>query len=107
MARGEDIGHNHFMRYYGWAPDRKLNPQYKGIPDIEKVGVIVEHQRPDNGADCASAVTFDIPEVHRVKGFRGPFWTVVSWEPLTLDPSLLCRACQDHGHIREGLWVPS
>ena len=32
-------------------------------------------------------------------------WDVVSREPLTLSPSLLCRACGDHGFIREGKWV--
>lgn len=33
-------------------------------------------------------------------------WLVVSEEPLTLTPSLLCRTCGHHGHIRAGKWVP-
>lgn len=32
-------------------------------------------------------------------------WTVESEEPLTLSPSIVCRACGDHGHIRDGKWV--
>lgn len=32
-------------------------------------------------------------------------WTVESWEPLTLSPSLLCTACSNHGWIRSGRWV--
>lgn len=33
-------------------------------------------------------------------------WTVVSIDPLTLSPSLLCRQCGHHGHIINGRWVP-
>ena len=32
-------------------------------------------------------------------------WDVVSLEPLTLSPSLLCTACGHHGWIRNGQWV--
>lgn len=32
-------------------------------------------------------------------------WAVESEEPLTLSPSILCRACGDHGFIRNGKWV--
>ncbi len=31
-------------------------------------------------------------------------WELVSLEPLTLSPSLLCRACGHHGFIRNGRW---
>jgi hypothetical protein len=34
-------------------------------------------------------------------------WTLVSREPLTLSPSLLCRLCGHHGFIRDGKWVPA
>ena len=34
-------------------------------------------------------------------------WDLVSVEPLTLSPSLLCRGCGHHGFIREGRWVPA
>ncbi len=32
-------------------------------------------------------------------------WQVLSADPLTCSPSLLCRTCGDHGFIREGKWV--
>ena len=33
-------------------------------------------------------------------------WVVEQVQPLTLSPSILCRVCQFHGHIREGKWIP-
>lgn len=32
-------------------------------------------------------------------------WDVVSEDPLTLTPSVLCRKCGNHGFIRDGRWV--
>lgn len=41
----------------------------------------------------------------------GPFsaaaWEIHSEQPLTISPSLLCTACQRHGFIRDGKWVPA
>lgn len=34
-------------------------------------------------------------------------WIVVQVSPLTLSPSILCRLCQFHGHIVNGVWVPA
>jgi len=34
-------------------------------------------------------------------------WTLMSREPLHLEPSLRCRICGDHGWIRDGKWVPA
>ena len=97
-----DLGSGHAMRYTGWSPDRDLNPQYEGIPDIERIGVII-----DTGNGCESAAFFDIPGAREVLGPDRPLWTVESWDPLTLSPSLLCKLCGDHGFIREGRWVPA
>lgn len=33
-------------------------------------------------------------------------WLLVSEEPLTISPSVLCLECGHHGHIRDGKWVP-
>jgi hypothetical protein len=70
----------------------------------ERVGGIHDHPA---GSDlgkagdgrCAGSVTF--------RGFaeRGESeWDVVQQDPLTLSPSLLCRACGSHGWIRSGKW---
>ena len=34
-------------------------------------------------------------------------WDLISSDPLTLSPSLLCRVCGHHGSIRDGRWVPA
>jgi hypothetical protein len=103
-----DLGHGHVLQFTAWAPDRDLNPQYDGIPDIERYGAIVEHTRPD-GQRCVGGVTFDTEQTRAVRAMSGPAgvtWTVESWDPLTLSPSLLC-SCGDHGFIRSGAWAPA
>jgi hypothetical protein len=35
----------------------------------------------------------------------GDGWTVISKEPLTIVPSILCSRCGVHGWIRNGEWV--
>lgn len=63
-------------------------------------GLIHYHPRPDGQGECAGSVTF------RGRGTRGqPEWDVLSLDPLTLSPSILCRTCNVHGWIREGQWV--
>jgi len=38
--------------------------------------------------------------------FEGSYkWDVIKLDPLTLAPSLLCRACGHHGFVRDGKWV--
>lgn len=34
-----------------------------------------------------------------------PPWSIASRDPLTLMPSIDCRACPLHGWFREGRWV--
>jgi hypothetical protein len=102
-----DLGDDHWLKFFQWAPDRGLNPQWAGRPDVERAGAIVAHHRPD-GTGCLSSIHFDTPET------QGLFhddsrWRVESWDPLTLSPSLLCNAdkggCGDHGFVRGGRWV--
>lgn len=104
MTAPLDLGHDHTLRYTSWAPDRALNPQHADLPDVERVGAIVSHRRPD-GSLCEGGILFDSEVTRRLFDGR-PRWTVESWEPLTLSPSLLCH-CGDHGFIREGRWVPA
>jgi hypothetical protein len=35
----------------------------------------------------------------------GMGWQLATAEPITLLPSVLCRACGHHGFIRDGRWV--
>lgn len=36
-----------------------------------------------------------------------PGHTVISLDPVTISPSILCDDCGLHGFIREGRWVPA
>jgi hypothetical protein len=100
-----DFGHGVTGYFVGWAPDLELNPQYDGIPDEPRYGVILNHPTPAGGP-CSSCAVFDGETVRRLEPNR-PVWTVQSWEPLTISPSVLCRACGHHGFIRDGKWVPA
>lgn len=90
-----DIGHGHVIEYV-----RDPNGTAIGLHDY--------HDRPDGSGRCAAGfVFFDIPEAQSYMATKANSWQVESREPLTLSPSLLCRACGDHGFIRAGRWVPA
>ena len=86
-----DLGHKHTMHFTSFR-------------DMERFGAIVEHEMTE-GHWCSGAITFDTP-LAREAFPDNAFWQVVSWEPLTLTPSLLCH-CGDHGFIRNGQWEPA
>lgn len=99
-----DLGHDHYLTFDSWCPDRELNPQYKDYPDVQRWGATIEHPNMQN------------PEQKHMGGliFHGevqdkisPYakWDVESWEPLTISPSVLC-SCGDHGFVRNGRWEP-
>lgn len=71
--------------------------------DGPRVGLIESHRSPE-GRECGGQVLFDVPENKDLR--PGPRWTVESWSPLTLSPSILC-SCGHHGWIREGQWIPA
>jgi len=98
-----DLGHGHTIQIAVWDPDLDLNPGLRHLAEQfpAKTSGIVTHKLPDGG-ECSGAITFDVPLAR--EHLTGPFWTVESWEPLTLSPSLLCH-CGDHGYIRNGQWV--
>lgn len=76
-----------------------------GTPTYDRCGAIVMHKRPD-GTFCEGSIMFDLPGLREVFQYRA-YWTVEKWDPLTLSPSLACKAlgCSDHGFIRDGKWV--
>jgi hypothetical protein len=103
MATAIDLGAGHELRFTCWRPDCELNPQYDGLPDVEKFGAIIDHPAP-NGTSCSGGIIFDGEVQRRLMPDR-PRWTVEQWDPLTLSPSVLCTACGDHGFVRDGKWV--
>lgn len=38
---------------------------------------------------------------------KGPRWQKVQDDPLTINPSILCKTCGLHGFIQQGRWVPA
>jgi Family of unknown function (DUF6527) len=53
---------------------------------------------------CGDGVTRLIPARNYVLSI--PPWSMDADAPLTLSPSILCEACQLHGHFRAGVWEP-
>lgn len=72
--------------------------EVRSIDGVPK-GVRYKHPRADTGTPCDGYAPF--------KPDSEDGWDVQSLEPLTISPSLLCRACGHHGFIREGKWVPA
>ena len=107
------LGHGHWLRWASWSPDRDLNPQYAGLPDIEHCTAIIRHPLRDDDSHvmcgqrgyCEGAATIDGPVTRQLFSEQG-LWRMESSDPLTLSPSLLCH-CGDHGFIREGRWQPA
>jgi hypothetical protein len=90
--RWTELGHGVRYTFTAWG-------------EHDPVGIIEQHE----GCSVSSqggGIMFDLPGV--ADAFPGhPLWTLVQKEPLTLAPSLLCRACGHHGFIQEGRWVPA
>lgn len=85
------IGDGHAIRFV----------EYQG----EIAGIHEWHRKAD-GTWCQGWVSFNGSAWR--KGFTGSDgWDVVQREPLTLTPSIKCRACGNHGHITNGRWVPA
>ena len=83
-----DIGHGHTLRAITYTGDEHPS------------GWEVEHQNlHDLSQECGAGVW--------VARREGNLWTLVSWEPLTIAPSVLCLRCGDHGFIQGGKWVPA
>ena len=73
-----------------------IEPRYV---DGELCGIAYWHPRPDDGTFCEGWIG--------VQPFWSDGWRIASEEPLTVWPSLRCRACGHHGWIRNGRWEPT
>lgn len=109
-----DLGNGIVLAYTSWAPERAINPQYadeEEWPDVDRYGASITF--PDG---CRGHITFDghVAEKHNQRAREAgrkesPTWTVESWDPLTISPSILDHGSDTcaghHGYIREGKWV--
>jgi hypothetical protein len=73
-----------------------------GTPYPQPSGLIEYHDC--GGRRRGGQVAF---EGRAPNGTTPPLWRIVSSEPLTLEPSILCPDCGHHGWIRGGRWVPA
>lgn len=93
-ANAIDIGLGCFIEFAQWGG--------------EAAG-INEFHRNAAGAWCAGWVAFRgspwARQFDKVKDYQA--WDVVKRDPLTLSPSIKCRACGHHGHIENGRWKPA
>jgi hypothetical protein len=87
-----DLGHDHLLR---------------AVVDKTEtiIGYTIEHPHKQTGAFCDGLVTLDTAPAE----FRtdNDVWSRPSVAPLTLEPSVLCHTCGDHGFVRGGKWVPA
>lgn len=99
-----DLGYGFSYTFFVWSPDRELNPQYAGIPDIDPAGVLIWR-----GETVVAGPWFDMPAVRRVH--KGPVWQLVSLNPLHIEPSIQMydppNVPSYHGFIRDGRWIPA
>lgn len=100
-----DLGNGYSYTKLQWKPERDINPQYAGVPDVPWCGILISCPHHNSGH-----VQFNIPG-HAV--FKDKGWDVESWEPLTIKPSIQFMEYKDgkhvpgccHGFIRGGRWV--
>lgn len=102
----EDLLSDRSEKTIALSPDccfQWINGSASGPKADERVGIIFWHRAQD-GRACGGYVNFD-PDEERAT------WTVQSWEPLTISPSVLCNGVHGcggyHGFIRSGQWVPA
>lgn len=99
------IGPDHFYTLIYGDPEHFPDKGWPRSPDgLLLVGIIFWHRGTEDQG-CGGYVCF-------ARGHSEPDrpeWTVVSLEPLTLDPSIECKGqygCGGtHGHIRNGAWI--
>jgi hypothetical protein len=91
-----DLGHGHTMER---AEHAQSCPYFgNGTPS----GFIDNHLKGTTSEPCSGWIC-----VCDWCSAGQPHWQLVSEDPLHLEPSLLCRACGDHGFVRDGKWVPA
>lgn len=81
-----DIGDRHFLMEWGGQP-----------PDFIPTGYLWHHDGPT--PTCSSWGWFGLKDGQE-SGHR-----IVSHQPLTVEGSLICPDCGDHGFIRDSRWV--
>ena len=100
-----DLGNGYTAEWCGWHPDRKLNPQYENLPDVEKLVLLISCPHGNKGG-CHVKQKEHQAEYEELFKNSANWWDLVSEDPLEISPSvqfLTPKCC--HGFIRQGKWV--
>lgn len=73
--------------------------------DHECADVAAEWADKGHPLDDEAALHFQAARDHNLLPLGFGEWGVVSEDPLTITPSILCGQCGIHGFWREGKWV--
>lgn len=75
---------------------------YKGEA---RAGANVIHPPVEGKCDGNGWITFEGSKWAKSFNRAIATWKIERADPFTISPSVLCRACGDHGFIRDGRWV--
>lgn len=83
------------IREQGWVKETPVGSGFTALhyPD-GSIGISHECLLPRSGHNVLYAPKLQLDNGH----------SVVSLEPLTISPSILCGECGAHGFIRDGVW---
>lgn len=104
------LGNGLSYGFFVWAPDRELNPQYTGLPDIDPAGIVI-----CRGEETLGACWFKSDVAAQINGGHA-MWDLISLSPLHIEPSVRMYRYDPrtrkhvpslHGFIRNGVWVPA
>ena len=111
-----DLGSDHWLGFVTWSPDMSIEENRARwgahaatIAEHPVSGANVIHRCKTETGYHEGCIHFKTPATALwVEPHRGHCWDVLSWNPLTLHPSLQSHCpCGDHGHIQGGRWVRS
>ena len=96
------LDENNFITWVTWNPEG---------PDALPYMALWYHRPKNQRAHleglkgwCFGSFGWRNPDPEKLTG--SVTWTLESWEPFTVSPSILCLDCGAHGFIREGKWLP-
>ena len=88
-----DLGDNHTIEFASYRGDERA---LAIVTHLTPAGVLCESSIAIRGGTWAAEFEGGLAE-HS--------WDLLSTDPITLSPSLACRACGDPGFITTGKWV--
>ena len=89
-----------------WLDENNALEFVRWKDDTESYLAMWWHRANTETGWCAGSFAWRNPSSEDFRA-ESALWTLLSWSPLTVAPSLLCLDCKAHGFIRDGKWVPA